>query len=118
MKDRSISGFGPTKFTVTNSTGVVTGAWIPFGPFNAAYFGAQITFGTATSGALGKIQAALTTATTAATTLISQTGDQTGVYKHSTFTTGVFTHIRLWSTSPGAATSVSNAITAYVGALG
>jgi hypothetical protein len=117
-KSRVIPSLGPTPLAVTNTTGVKTGSWLEVGPFNAGLFGAQITFGTATSGAIGKVQACVTTAATGGiTTLISQTGNNSGAYKFSTYTTVVFSFLRVYSSAKGSTSVSSNTVTAYFNAL-
>lgn len=116
-KDRTISGFGPTPQSVTNTTGVKAGTWVKFGPFDADKFGAQFVFGTATSGAKAKIQGTVSTAATAVT-LVTQTGNLSGSYKHSTYSSGVFSYVRLYSSGKGSTSVTSNAITAHFNALG
>jgi hypothetical protein len=116
-RNRVVTGFGPTKLSLTQgTTGIVAGDWIPFGPFDASKFAAQIVFAPASS-AFSKLQATMTTATTLGVkTIINQTGNNSGVYKFSTYTTGVFSRIRLYSSGMNA-TGTAKVITAYFGAL-
>jgi len=116
-KNRAITGFGPTPLSVTNSTGVKAGTLVKLGPFNAALLGAQFLFGTATSGAIVKLQACVTTGSTKYTTLMTQTGNNSGTYKFST-ATGVYSFVRVYSSAKGSTSVASNAITAHVNALG
>ena len=121
-RDRTISGFGPTKITFTHSSTLTTGTpWVPFGPFDAGKFYAACQFAIATAGTNLRIQGNISTAcsTVTAKTLIYQIGTDNNAYVKSTYTSGVFSVVRCFSTMlANAATSgVTMLKTAYFNAL-
>jgi len=119
-RSRTVVGFGPTFLGVTHTTTGSTGtAWIPFGPFDASKLYAVFTFGTSTARAQGKLQATVDTSLSSDCTkvIVQNLGSATNVYKKSTYTSGVFSYVRFWSTRLATGSTAPMAQAVYFNAL-
>jgi len=120
-KDRTITGFGPTALSLTHTASTATASintgWKKWGPYRANSLDSMMVFDAATSGVFGKLEGALTTASTKSwVTLDTHDGADTPAASRST-SVAILGYVRLSSTAKGTSTAVAYGVTCYLASV-